>query len=351
MVRTKKWSVRQISLCAPVVLFTLAPALAGCERATKAEQTPQEPGGNRQAAQLSTNNPSPVLNATDAVGANLGRYRAFWPKRTDDELATYVASVGKLLRSSPIKLVQTAGLRNAVVTPFDDANINVSYRSQFDDLRIYDVTRLPEARPTTDIGEKAAGQVAKNVVKTLAANGTVRAEHYDTNEMATGHHQREDYAGDGQPTVTYTVEYRFRLLRKLNGIEAANNGIVVGITPDGQLSSLRLGGVQFDTEGTGGDSEAPTSTGSVVQRKVSTDAVAERFTKEAGTLGSGKYVLWSKKMYVMPTDEAEAILEPKLVYRFTSIVASNGANIPSPAKVLAYSLTDPAAAPVAFTAE
>ena len=180
-------------------------------------------GGTRLLAQVGSPG-SVALNATDAVGALLGRYRAFWPKRTDDQLAARIADVGSLFRSSPIKLAQAVGLRDSVVTPFDDPNITVEYQSTFDDLRVDDRTRLPDTRPAADIGEKAARDLAKKTILALADKGAVQRDHFDVNAITTGRHQREEYAVDGKPTTTYTVEYRFQLLRKLNGSDLDQAG-------------------------------------------------------------------------------------------------------------------------------
>jgi phosphate-selective porin len=236
-----------------------------------------------------------------------------------------------------------------LTNPFNDRSITVDYRSQFDELRVDDRSRLPERRPSTDIGEKTAENLAKAAISALAANGVIAQDQYAIDDMATGHHQREEYAGDGKPTVTYTVEYRFRMLRKLNGIDVANSAVVIGITPDGQLSSVRLGGVQFETQGSG-TSVTPAGIGSIFERAVSAEAIAERFNREVGGVGNAKHIVWSKKMYVMPSDVTEATLEPMMVYRFALMATSSrGSTIVGKAQTLGYSLADANIAPADYS--
>jgi hypothetical protein len=324
--------------------------LVGCDQSQNLEADPQRPDPKSLAAV--TNSGSSALNATDGVGSTLGVYSAFWPVRDDQALAAHVSNVASLFRKAPLKLLQSTGLRDAPpAAPFDDPSIETTYQSKVDVLLVEDRSRIDRDYPANDIGEAAARGLVGGVFNSLVSKGTLRAEDYDLADLGTSHHFREIYTGPTTPSVKFVVQYRFRIHRKLNGIEVANNVVIVGITPQGELSSLRVGGVQFNSS-LAGPSESPGRSGRIVIRKVATDAISERFAREAGLPGMEKHVSWAKKMYVMPSNQQTALLEPLFVYRFSSVVVEDGGRrFPTPGSILGYSLTDDSAAPVDLMAQ
>jgi hypothetical protein len=330
------------------LLASASTLLVGCDQSQNVEAEAQR----MQPKSLAAVATSGALNATDGVGSTLGVYSAFWPVRDDQALAAHVSNVASLFRKAPLKLLQATGLRDAPpVAAFDDPSIEVTYKSQVDVLLVEDRSRIDRDYQANDIGEAAARGLVRGVFKSLVSKGTLRAEDYDLADLGTSHHMRDIYTGPTTPSVKSVVQYRFRIHRKLNGIEVANNGVIVGITPQGELSSLRVGGVQFNSSGAAA-SEAPAGTGGILVRRVATDTISKRFDREAGVPGMQKHIAWAKKMYVMPSNQRTALLAPMLVYRFASLVVvdDGGRTIPTPG-MLAYSLMDESANPADLLAE
>jgi len=141
------------------------------------------------------------------------------------------------------------------------------------------------------------------------------------------------------------VEYRFRLLRKLNGIDVAQAGIVLGIAPTGRRSSLQIGGVEVESKVIpveDGEAEQPGPSGRILPRQVG-DA-AQRFKTDV-EMGKSLHINWARKMYVMPTDADEAVIEPMMVYRYAEKTAVDGQEVVAPAEIVGLSLTDKFAKP------
>ena len=304
----------------------------------------KKPSGNTKAVQQAAvvTPAAERLNASDAPGDSLGRYRAFWPQRGDAELADRVVSAAALLRPSVPKfgsMVTTAGLRDQMTTPFEDTNIQVTYHSKYDDLRIADPSSLPYSKPESDIGESAAKTRMLAAFDSLVTRGLAQKENFDMSDVRTGHHYRRDHTGQG-PDVEYVVEYNFRLLRKINGIDFANNGVVIGVSPVGAISSLRIGGAVVDSTRVSGE-ERPSMSGQVVNRLVAADQIADHFRSKVHP-DRIKNVVWQRKMYVMPNNQQEAIIEPMSVYRYGLSTTASG---PVEAKILGYSLAKSVAEP------
>lgn len=274
------------------------------------------------------------LNSGDSPGALLGVYRAYWPKRGDAELADRVTKLATVLGGTSARLIAPEKLRELDSRPFDDQKFQVSYKEQFDDLVIRVPSRLPDALPDTDIGEGAARSIAGQAIEALYSSGLVTKGQYSLTDFGTGHRKRGEYAGDGSPVKNYVVEYRFRSLRKLNGIDVANNGIVIGVTPSGELSSIRVGGAQIDSVNDGGE-EKPTAAGRIFVRAVDTAAVERRFQSEVAPDGK-KTVFWKTPMYVVPRHAPESLIEPVIAYRYAQTFDA----VIEPFHTIGYSLED-----------
>jgi hypothetical protein len=290
--------------------------------------------------------PSGALNGGAAVGASLGVYHAYWPHRTDTELANRIQAVAGLIRqTTPPRLTKTDGLREIRSTPFDDPTLEVTYREPADDLTVTDKSLLPSTQPAQDIGENAARVIAAQSVAALYRAGLASPGQYSTLDFGTGHHRRGEGSG-ANPANIYVVEYRFRALRKLNGIDVANNGLVIGVSPSGQLSSIRIGGAQVDSiaDGTG---EKPTAAGRVFARAVDDASIDARFA--ADIVPNGKKAVLSRSiMYVVPRKVTDALIEPVVVYRYAEQFPSGAIE---PAHTIGYSLEDATKAPRDLDAE
>jgi hypothetical protein len=125
----------------PLTLFVLAAPLAGCDPGTRADARVPKP------ALQATSGVPQQLNATDTIGADLGKYSAFWPQRTDQDLAAYVGNVATLFKQIPPKLLQSTGLRDGPVTPFDDQNLTAAGYGLTYLLSVGRATTGPERMP------------------------------------------------------------------------------------------------------------------------------------------------------------------------------------------------------------
>lgn len=97
------------------------------------------------------------------------------------------------------------------------------------------------------------------------------------------------------------------------------------------------------------DEEKPGAHGMIVHRTVSNKSVAARFEQDVFP-GKKKYLLWNRKMYVMPDGARDAIVEPMMVYRFAPIQeGADGAPISMGVRVFGFSLSDAQSAPIDMT--
>lgn len=303
----------------------------------------EDPAAAQSAVVATPATPAGALNASDAPGARLGVYRAFWPTRTDTELAARVNTLVGVLRATPPKLVSPERLRDTRSAPFDDPQLQVSYKDQFDDVTVRDLSLLPGEKPGPDVGEAVARGVAAKAIKSLVDAGLAVDGHFNPTEFATGHHRRGQYAGDGSAVQSSVVEYRFRALRKLNGIDVANSGVVVGVSPSGKVSSMRLGGAQIESV-VDANGEAPTSAGRIFTRVVATASIERRFANEVAP-GVAKNVLAKSLMYVVPRKAASSLIEPTVVFRYGQTFGTGAHSIVTPAKTVGYSVEDPTKSP------
>jgi hypothetical protein len=308
-------------------------AAAGCEQ----DGDPRaEIGGHQRAATTRSRTPS----VQDAPGALLAKYRMYWPTRSQEEVADRTTKVATVLRQKQVHLLSPSPVLRDSAKPFDDDKVLVSYDADYDTLWVRDEDLLMAEGSSADIGEEKARSAMKSVFDDLVAAGLLDSRHYDPSDVQTGHH-RLSFGMRGSPTIRESVvEYRFRMLRKLNGLDVPNNGILIGIAPSGQRSSIKIGGVQVESTDNGVD-ELPVLSGGVVTRNVSTEDLQKRFEKEVRA-GTKKHVGWKRLMYVMPEGAREAVVEPSMVYRFACVGAdAQGAEYVEPAQLYSFSVVDP----------
>lgn len=311
---------------------------AGCEQ----EVSPtMEIAAHRAAAAT----PAPTLNLQDGPGAALGKYQMHWPKRSQDEVADRIAKVATVLRQKPVRLVLPSAVGRDLAKPLDDDKLQVAYDGNYDTIWVRDEALVMAEESPSDIGEKQAQSAMKAAFKDLVAAGLIEARHYDLGDIQAGHHHLRAGSDDGSPTREIIVEYRFRVLRKLNGIDVPNNGILIGIAPSGQRSTVKMGGVKIDSVYNGAE-ERPTQANSVVSRKVASADIKKRFEKEV-LPANDKHIVWSKLMYVMPEGLQEALVEPTMVYRFAPLaVGAGGEAHVMFARLYSFSLSDEGKPPV-----
>jgi hypothetical protein len=126
----------------------------------------------------------------------------------------------------------------------------------------------------------------------------------------------------------------------LNGIDVANNWIVIGVSPEARLSTVRVAGVQIESSGAE-SLETPSAGGDIATQTVSTDDAAKRFKQGMEMSGKAHHIHWSKKMYYMPAGAREAIVEPRLVVRFNEELQTSEGTIAGRARIAGVPLADP----------
>ena len=95
----------------------------------------------------------------------------------------------------------------------------------------------------TEVDEATARDLMKDAVGRLVAAGVVRAQDYDPAGASLAWRK----VGGGrmdESVVDKILEYRFTLLRQINGVPFVNAGIRVGVHRAGKVSSLRVGGAE-----------------------------------------------------------------------------------------------------------
>lgn len=265
----------------------------------------------------------------------------YWPTRSQQEVGERAAKAATVLRGKPVTITATSGITTQFSNAFSDDKLESSYDGDFDTLWVRDrsLALAVTGKSTHDVGEEEARSSMKLAFQDMVTAGLVDSQHYDVGDVQTGHH-RVRLGMDGSPvTEEHVVEYRFRMLRKLNGIAVPNNGLVIGIAPSGIRSSIKLGGVQIDSVNNGVE-ERPKEAAALITRKVAQEAIQLRFERDISP-GRRKHLTWNKLMYVMPTGARSAVVEPSMVYHFAPIgTNANGEEYVEPTQLYAFSLFD-----------
>lgn len=293
-----------------------------------------------------------TLNTTSEPGALLGSYHFSWPQLTNNEALAKASKLAKTIFNQNLSTDGSSFEDKKWFSPFkENTKISFYYNKKYNDFRLKDMGLLgTNKKPVTDVGEKEAKVQMANLVNKLISDGIINDGQFDLNSVTTGHHKvKIGIKGQGV-TDQWVAEYRFRMMRKLNGIEVANAGLHIGVHPSGKISSTRFGGVEI--ESIYGDSEElPGSNGKIIKRQVSDGDIEIRVNKEI-IQGSSKFVKWKRLMYVMPNNLQDGAIEPKMVYKYAGKhKLANGDNYFSDVKYVALSLTDSKALPEDLNAE
>lgn len=120
---------------------------------------------------------------------------------------------------------------------------SVHYHPREDDLSV----RFREIRAavgTPDVGADAARSTARSYAVKVAAMASVGPRQLDLDNPKLTL-ARQGMGQDEQLLREDTVEYRYRFSRVLNGVPFANDGIMVAVGRDGQISRVRVVSVQI----------------------------------------------------------------------------------------------------------
>lgn len=224
------------------------------------------------------------------------------------------------------------------------------YLPAYDELRAIERDVVTDTTPEKDIGEEAAREIAQATFRRLAEAGAIDDRQYDWSAAEVASAWVASGPTDGRLLERTRTEYRITLRRKINGIEVANAGLRIAVHASGRLSGLRLGGVSVASEVGADRLENPKGKGAWQVRKVASDALRERFFKEAVPKNAKADVAWARVMYAIP-DEAKpgtpVVVEPRYIVSYSLQTPSDGGEIVSSRRlILAYSITDPAARPL-----
>jgi hypothetical protein len=292
-------------------------------------------------------------DSNEFTETKLNAYLMRWPARTLPEAAARARAlaemlVGRSLPSAPVEMALKSAKSDSAgwTRPFSDVpDIIIRYTPQADDTRVLNL-ELTSDPFGMDIGEDLAREAMQTYFRRLAERGLIDPSHYDLKKVRAGHTRSASGSKLGSERLEWVEEYRFTLLRQLNGIDVANAGITIGVHPTGQLSSVRLGGVEVESVGEG-DSESPTAQGGTREVLVSKSEIANRFNAEV-PFNAHAQVSNERLMYVMPEEAREAVVEPMYVYTYSLEVDLGGATSISRKKTVGYSLTAPFKPPTDF---
>jgi hypothetical protein len=305
-------------------------------QAAKSEEPSVEPGREIVAFELVREKPDPervTRRLAAAVAALLGQEAGAQASAELSHEALSPAVSGKEAGS----WVRLAG------TP-----LLVKYQAQYDELRVLNEELDVTESSARDIGIQGARDVAERFLKRLAEAEVLDARHYERAVVQVGTKLVGDGPLDEAVKPGRVAGYRVTYRPRLHGFQLANAGLRLGITAAGEVESLRVGGVTPLGEWRAG---AFTATGAGGARKVriGPKALTERFYREAPK-GVEPRVAWSRVLYVMPEGVARAVVEPMLVVSYTQVRKTESGPVASRRRTLAYSLTDPKAAPLDFDA-
>ncbi len=218
-----------------------------------------------------------------------------------------------------------------------------------DELRLLrnDLLEGPDA-PESLIDEDEALAVFHDTLARLEGAGLVVTTQYDMERIQSGHRVAGSGTRNGSGATEYIREYRFTVLRSLNGIPVANNGIRIGIHASGKVSSLRLGGVAIESHVDGRGHELPVHPGWSMPRTVSREQVRARFDDMFSSLSTA-HVDFEGVMYVLPRGAPPAVVEPVYFYRFSRPQSVDGVAGAGRQERVAFSLRDPAAPVITFS--
>jgi hypothetical protein len=290
-------------------------------------------------------------------GATVIAYEMAWQVHEPKAVAQrFTGALDVLLGKDAAKLVDYDSLKSIVEgdrvgswVRIRNTPVLAKYQPEYDEIRFIHEERDVSYDAAGDIGEDGIREKAETYLKQLGENGVIDPRLYAQAVMQLG------YTMVGEGSVKNKklepgriVEYRITFRPRLNGFEMANTGLRLGILPSGQLASVRLGGVTPAGNWEDGVLK-PNIKGSAQQVRVSTKELMDRFYKKVAKEAEPQ-IAWSRIMYVMPDGTSKAVVEPMLLISYTELRKIDGQQVASRRKTLAYSLTNPGAAPIDFDA-
>lgn len=276
-----------------------------------------------------------TADAPGTVGDKLGKFRLFVPKRTTTEVLGRAQALARVLGQKNVALSADAQVSTNWTKPLDDKSTDVAYDSQNDVLQV----KVAPADGFGDVGEPAAREEMKRVVDDLANAGLIKRRQFDAKLATIGHHKRITGNRRTQETTETVIEYRYFVERRVGGIQVANSPLVVGISPLGKRSSIRIGGVDVESVERAGI-DYPSATGTTFARTVAARELDDRFAAQVAP-GRNKELVWKGLIYRLPVGVRDAVVEPRMDYRFVvKHVLPDGSTTLGDRSVASFSLAD-----------
>jgi hypothetical protein len=215
--------------------------------------------------------------------------------------------------------------------------LRVKYHPRFNDLRVSN-SHLKKTYDGPDIGPSVAKETFQRSLRELEAAGVLVASDYDVSG-AKASTTEFGVARLGEQAAPVIVEYVFQAMRSLNGIRVANGGVRVSVHRSGALSEIRVGGVTVERAPASASAllkDMPSAAGRVFEQRVNASDAHARFSREFPGVTEHSADL----LYMMPDEEDEAVIAPRHVYQFSRRSMSDGQEIISRRKTVAYSAED-----------
>jgi len=303
--------------------------------------------------------PTPVRPPSEPkVGDRIASFEMTWTQRSKDDVARRALAVAELLAGTKlqpsgveVRALERRGDRDPrwEIRVAEAPDLHIRYLARYDELRALSRELLYATAPAEDVGRERALEIAKRAFGQLAEAGVVDARQFNWSKADVATTLVGDGAVDAKTIERrQVVEYRITVLREINGIEVANAGVRLAVHASGRLSGVRVGGVSVASQpGAAATREEPKGKGRWLTRKVTSADLLRRFERDAALPAAQAKVAWSRVLYVMDERRQSAVVEPLYVVSYSLHVPTDEGQVAvSRAKVVGYSLVDPAAKPV-----
>ena len=272
-------------------------------------------------------------------GRDLVAFELAWQKRDPEQVARRLASViAAILGDDAGRTAKPPAYEEAGSwTRIADTPLLVKYDAVYDEIRVLH-EELDLLAPARDIGIDGARDVAERFLKRLVDAAIVDPRLYEQAAIQVGYKRAGDGPTDKDVRPGRIVGYRVTYRPRLRGFQLANAGVRLGIAASGEVASVRVGGVTPVDPTRGSESK---------NVRVGTKELTDRLLRQA-TAGSASRIVSSRVLYVMPEHESRAVVEPMLVVSYAQVNKTPEGPVASRRQTIAYSLTDPAAAPLVF---
>lgn len=265
-------------------------------------------------------------------------FPAFWPVRTANEIQTRLHAAAEVIAQQQLSPVAVSAA-TSWTRPFQQAPyLALRYDSAHDEMRMFDGAILLDQAPGKDIGEPAARSAMLATLADLNQRGLLDLTHFDP-ASAELSFRRAGYGSRQAGAVSqWVVEYRYKLLRRLGGVEFVNAYVVIGIHRTGVRSSLRLGGAKVSSSWVAGV-ETPLPPGSLRPQQVAIPDIRAKFFLRFATQSTAN-VIWEKVLYAIDDEQTPGIIEPRYVIAYAPTTVAGGKTVVSPRRLEAFSLLD-----------